>query len=163
LGNMKPTQIKEEASKPDIPLQALSPSGKALSSISLDPLKKQLADTDSYDPVVCTATAAHFRKVEPATNLPLRVKLRNILSNKIARRSLQVTIWFTLFTMVYYTISLIPAFQGAAAVTRGLQLQAESNSESSQTVAYGFLQECGNRKVWKCHCFMPFYIEYKRD
>jgi hypothetical protein len=144
---MKPAQIKEEVPKPDIPLQAISPAGKALSSIPPDQLKKQLADTDSYDPVVCTATAAHFRKVEPATNLPLRVKLRNILSNKIARRSLQITFWFTLFTIVYYTISLIPAFEGVTAMTRGLQLQKESNSESSQTVAYGFLQECGNRKV----------------
>jgi hypothetical protein len=144
---MKPAQIKEAASKPDIPLQALSPSGKALPPISTNSLKKQLSDTGSYDSVVFTATAAHFQKVEPATNLPLRVKFRNILSNNIARRSLQVTIWFTLFTMVYYTISLIPAFQGVAAVTRGLQLQVESNSESSQTVAYGFLQECGNRKV----------------
>jgi hypothetical protein len=147
---MTPAQAKEEASKPEIPLQALPPAAKARSSIAADPLKKQLADSESYDPVVCTATAAHFRKVEPATNLPLRVRARSILSNKIAQRSLQVTIWSALLTMVYYAVSLIPAFQGVAAVTRGLQLQVESNSESSQTVAYGFLQQCGNRKVWIC-------------
>jgi hypothetical protein len=50
-------------------------------------------------------------------------------------------------TTIYYGASLVPAFQGAMAATRGLQLQIESESDSRQTVAYGFLQECGNRKV----------------
>jgi hypothetical protein len=136
---------------PEIPLQVLSSAGKALPELPSTPLEESLeypaSDSESYDSILHTATKSHFIKVEPATNLPLRVRIRKILSNKIARRCLHITIWMAVVTTIYYGASLVPAFQGAMAATRGLQLQIESESDSRQTVAYGFLQECGNRKV----------------
>jgi hypothetical protein len=144
-----PRQI--EPANPEIPLQALSSAGKTLPELPSTPLVESLeylgSDSESYDSVLHTATKSRFIKVEPATNLPLRVRVRKIFSNKIARRTLQIAFWMAVVTTIYYGTSLVPAFQGAVAATRGLQIQIESESDSRQTVAYGFLQECGNRKV----------------
>jgi hypothetical protein len=139
------------SANPEIPLQTLSSAGKALPELPSTPLEDSLehpsSDSESDDPVLQTANESRFIKVEPATNLPLRVKVRKILGNKIARRTLQIAAWLAVITTIYYGISLVPAFQGAMAATRGLQLQTASESDNSQMVAYGFLQECENRKV----------------
>jgi hypothetical protein len=136
---------------PEIPLQALSSAGKALPELPSTPLAEYLEylglDSESYDSVLHTATESRFIKVEPATNLPLRARVRTILSNKIARLTLKIAFWMAVVTTIYYGTSLVPAFQGSVAATRGLQIQIESESDSRQTVAYGFLQECGNRNV----------------
>jgi hypothetical protein len=51
-------------------------------------------------------------------------------------------------TLFYQFVSLVPAFQGALAASRGLQVQIEGENDSRQSLAYGFLSECANRKVW---------------
>jgi len=72
---------------------------------------------------------------------------RDIMSNKIARRTLKTTIILGIFTVLYYCTSLVPSFQTANAAVQTLQLQKESGDESAQALAFQFLKECTNRKV----------------
>jgi hypothetical protein len=145
--------MQTEAAKSEIPLRALSSTGKSLPELPSPKLalvespEYPRSSSESYDSTLHTATKAHFIRVEPATSLPLRVRVGKIGSNKIARRSVQITTCMVVMTTIYYGISLIPAFQAAMAAKGGLQLQIESESDSRQSVVYGFLQECGNRKV----------------
>ncbi len=46
------------------------------------------------------------------------------------------------------------AFQGALAASRGLLVQIQSEVDSRQSLAYGFLSDCANRMVCAAHsCF----------
>jgi hypothetical protein len=139
----------------DIQLTALSSSGKSISaklseishpSTPDESAQPRISLSDSYDPEICTADIRIIPS-KPASNVPLRLRARNILSNKIARRSFQAMVIFSTITLLYQLISLIPAFQGALAASQGLQLQVKGESNSRQSLAYGFLSECANRKV----------------
>jgi hypothetical protein len=142
---------RTEPAETGIILQALSSTGKALPELPSVPLAEApdspRPSSESYDSDLHTATKCRFIKVEPATDLPPRVKVRRILSKKTARRSLQITAWMAIITTIYYGISLFPAFCGAMDATRSVNLQIESESDSRQSVAYAFLQECENRKA----------------
>jgi hypothetical protein len=148
------TALKTQITEADIRLTALSPAGKLLSAkppetnptsqpSSLAQPRTSLSS--SYDPEICIASITTINK--PASNVPLRFRVREVLSNKMARRSLQAMVIFGTITLFYQFISLVPAFQGALAASQGLRVQVESETDSRQSLTYGFLSECANRKV----------------
>ena len=75
----------------------------------------------------------------------VRSTVRDIKSNKIGRRTLQATVIIGILTLLYQFISLSPAFQA-------LQVQIQGEVDSRQSVAYGFLSGCANRKVRTFPC-----------
>ena len=124
-----------------IPLPALSPQRKqfleAPEGLEEEPLNR-------YAPKILKAREVFLQRVEKPL---LRAALRDVISNNIARRTLKITIVFGVLTMIYYLNSLVPAFQTAGAAVQKLELQSKSDDGSSQGLAFGFLQECANRKV----------------
>lgn len=103
--------------------------------------------SDSYDPDVGEGVAITLRKVEPATNLPLRVRVRKIASNKFARRTFVVGAIALIVTIVYNNINLVPAFQGISVSKAGLEIQGKSEANGREGLTQGFLSECRGRKV----------------
>jgi hypothetical protein len=75
-----------------------------------------------------------------ATNSEIKEKI-------LARRVFHATLVFGVLTLVYETVSLLPAFDASSSATKGVVLQAKSEADSRQALEYSFLQECENRKV----------------
>jgi hypothetical protein len=130
-----------ESPRLSIPLESLSSEDKPL------PETPDVTEEDSLSynsSSILRATEISVRKVE---NPRLRVKLRDVISNNIARRTLKITILFGVLTILYYCISLVPAFRAAGAAVESKEIQIKSAAGSSQGLAFGFLQECTNRLV----------------
>lgn len=136
-------------------LAALSADGKnivpeALVTSALSQ-RNGVSISDSYvsydDAEIGEAVSVPLKKVEPATNLPLRIRVRKVLSNNIARRTLQVAIGALIVTVIYNGINLIPAFEGVAATQAGLHIQGKSEQNGRQSVIQAFIAECRGRKV----------------
>jgi hypothetical protein len=81
----------------------------------------------------------------------MRLRVFDIKSNKIARRTLQAMVIIGAATLLYQFVSLFPAFQGAFATSRGLEVQIQGEADTRQGLAYAFLSECANRKVCNLH------------
>lgn len=109
--------------------------------------QSRISLSDSYDPEICTATVRNIGA--KSTSKSLRLIQRDIKSNKIARRTLQTMIVFGVIGSLYYIISLVPQFQSVNAAIFGVQIQAKGETDSRQAIAYEFLSECANRKVWE--------------
>lgn len=143
MSRIAPTQIKAEPSS--IPLETLSPFGRRhfdQAAIDNDILRIQNpADqfgsrtslTETYDPEILIAREERFTLAIAVSKAALQTAIRDILANRTARNSLKVTLVFGSIGIIYWAISLIPAFEGAI--------------DSRQNIAYAFLQECANRKV----------------
>ncbi|PVH82259.1 hypothetical protein DL98DRAFT_530361 [Cadophora sp. DSE1049] len=139
-----------------LPLTALPPSqGEKLLSLpqfhvdenSIHPNDlKSPFPSQPYATTLPTSQATNLFHLKRVAHVPIRNRIRNLRSKKLARRSLQTIFIFSILTLVYQGISLIPAFQSARSAR--LQLQMERSDEGGrQTLAYGFLSECANRKA----------------
>lgn len=106
--------------------------------------------SDSYDIENAKIYTAAIKTIprESASNR-LRLRIRDIKSNKIARRTLQTMIVIGALTVLYQFVSLFPAFQNWHAASRGLQVQIQGEADSRQSLVYEFLTFCENRKVWE--------------
>jgi hypothetical protein len=124
-----------------ITLEALSSNGKRLSATDT---MSQESFLEADAPQLLTATKISLHQVQKPY---LRARVRDVMSNNIARRTLKTTIVFGTLTMIYYVTSLVPAFQAADAAVRTMEMQSQSGDDSSQLLAFGFLKECNNRKV----------------
>ncbi|KAH7360998.1 hypothetical protein BKA65DRAFT_547698 [Rhexocercosporidium sp. MPI-PUGE-AT-0058] len=54
---------------------------------------------------------------------------------------------FGILNVMYQTTSLVPAFRSAGVAAQALGMQGDTARDGRQTLTYGFLQECGNRKA----------------
>ena len=88
----------------------------------------------SSSPEALTATKISLKKVQRPI---LRATLRDVMSNNIARHTLKTSITFGVLTMMYYVISLVPAFRAAGAAVRTLEMQIKSGDDSVREVAVG--------------------------
>jgi hypothetical protein len=137
-----------------IELAALPPAREPISRDPSAPSKTSVPERDSqprpslsdlFDLENTQLGTAAIRSIRrESTTDRIRLKVREIKSNKIARRTLKAMLAFGTIASLYQLISLFPAFQGAYAATRGLQLQ---ETDSRQNIAYGFLSNCANRRV----------------
>lgn len=148
-----------QTAEADIQLAALSSAGKPIpakpsktsqTSPSDDFAPPRASLSDSYDPEICTANV-RIIPGKPTSSKSLRLRIRDIQSNKIARRSFLAMLILGTITILYQFISLVPAFQEALAVSQGLHIQVKGETDSRQNLAYGFLAECANRRVCIFH------------
>jgi hypothetical protein len=142
--------IQTQIAEADIEFAPLRPprisqDPQLLQQSSQPPRPARLSLSDTYSADICTAAIRTIPK--KTTSDRTRVILKDIKSNKIARRTLQAMVIFGVVTLLYQSVSLVPAFQGLLATYRGLQIQVQSEADSRQNVAYGFLSECSTRKV----------------
>jgi hypothetical protein len=142
-------------------LVVLSSSGKSLSGVPsahglflpVECAQSTTSLSNSHDPENCAATERDIGRKSASDHI--RSRLRDINSNKIARRTLQAMVIIGTITLIYQIVSLGPAFQGALAASRGLHVQIQSEADSRQSLAYGFLSDCANRMV----CAVPCCVE----
>jgi hypothetical protein len=126
-------------------LISIDPSAPSKTSVSCQDSQPRPSLSDLFDLENAQFGTAAIRNIpRQSTRDRLRLKVRDIKSNKIARRTLKAMLAFGTIASLYQLISLFPAFQGAHAATRGLQLQ---ETDSRQNIAYGFLSICANRRV----------------
>jgi hypothetical protein len=127
----EPLELSQDASIVDI--------GQSRPSLS------DLYDIENAD--ICTAAIRTIPRESYSDRIQLRV--RDIKSNKIARRTLQVTVVIGALTVLYQFASLFPAFWNWVAASRGLEVQIQGEADSRQSLVYEFLALCENRNVWK--------------
>lgn len=54
---------------------------------------------------------------------------------------------FGILNIIYQATSLVPAFRSSVVAAQALGMQGDTARDGRQSLTYGFLQECGNRKV----------------
>jgi hypothetical protein len=143
-----------QTAEPGTELRALPLAGESMlkgssaasrSSLSEESVTSRRSLSDSYDPEIWTAAIRNIPRSSASDRMRLRVQ--DIKSNKIARRTLQATVIIGAVTLLYQFVSLFPAFQSAFATSRGLEVQIQGEADSRQELTYAFLSECANRKV----------------
>lgn len=119
--------------------------------IELTAFPTQSTSTTSIENDEPSANSFPATKLSKANTLnrgrSIRSHLHNLLNKRVARRTFHALLVFGTVTLVYQAISLIPAFQSAMSAAQALKLQGDTGTDGRQTLAYGFLQECANRKV----------------
>jgi hypothetical protein len=95
---------------------------------------------------ICTAAARNIGANLASDRILLRIQ--DIKSNKIARQTLRTMVIIGALTLLYQFASLFPAFQGARTASRGLEVQVQGAADTRQSLAYSFISECMDRKVW---------------
>jgi hypothetical protein len=123
-------------------LTALSTGGDSTSEEPLEPSQSasiidiaqdrpSLSNTyDIENAEICTAAIRTIPRESASGRIRLRV--RDIKSNKIARRTLQVTVVIGALTVLYQFTSLFPAFQNWLAASRELEVQIQGEADSRQ-------------------------------
>ncbi|KAL5326459.1 hypothetical protein ACEPPN_004144 [Leptodophora sp. 'Broadleaf-Isolate-01'] len=54
---------------------------------------------------------------------------------------------FGILNIIYQATSLVPAFRSSVVAAQALGMQGDTARDGRQSLTYGFLQECGNRKA----------------
>ncbi|KAH7417646.1 hypothetical protein BKA64DRAFT_740118 [Cadophora sp. MPI-SDFR-AT-0126] len=98
------------------------------------------------DPEICLTNYQNQPRTRTGRPRIICLPKLNLLNRKLARLTFQAMVIFGVITIVYQGISLIPAFQSSRSALRALSIQWQSARDSRQTLAFGFLQECANRK-----------------
>ncbi|PMD36769.1 hypothetical protein L207DRAFT_89910 [Hyaloscypha variabilis F] len=130
------TEIKLSALPSDKEKNQAEPPAPSHGSHAVRSIQTKSSPADSCD--LEEGTTAGNSKGKTVSE-SVRSTVRDIKSNKIGRRTLQATVIIGILTLLYQFISLSPAFQA-------LQVQIQGEVDSRQSVAYGFLSDCANRK-----------------
>ncbi|KAH8767779.1 hypothetical protein F5882DRAFT_466253 [Hyaloscypha sp. PMI_1271] len=147
------TTMHTQTAEPGTELRALPLAGESMlkgssaanrSSVPEESTASRRSLSDSNDPEICTAAIRTIPR--SSTSDRMRLRVQDIRSNKIARRTLQAMVIIGAITLLYQFVSLFPAFQGAFATSRGLEVQIQGEADTRQGLAYAFLSECANRK-----------------
>ncbi len=149
--------MQPPAADEGLELTALSTHGESTSEEPLEPSQSastiEIAQSrpplsDSYGIENAEICAAAIRTIpHNSASDRIRLRVRDIKSNKIARRTLQTMIVIGALTVLYQFVSLFPAFQSGFAASRGLEVQLQGQADERQSLVYRFLTECDNRKV----------------
>lgn len=104
---------------------------------------------NKYNPEIHTAIATKLTKIgpDPPSRPNLRIVVAAITANKLTRIAIRITVIFAIITIWYESMNLMPAFLGTNIASKGLEIQAKSETDASQSTARGFVQECLNRKI----------------
>jgi hypothetical protein len=151
------TATQTQTEEPGIELAALSsarhsipvePSAASDTSVPDENFQPRLLHSDSYDvenAEICTAVIRNIPR-KPLSD-KIHLKVRDIKSNKIARRTFKAMLVFGIITLLYQFTSLGPQFQGAFAAASSLKVQIKGETDARQSNALEFLSICADRKV----------------
>ena len=128
-----------------IPAESRAPSVISTTGEDFEPtlLRSESYDTESAQ--IGIATIANIPR-KPISD-HIRLKVREIKSNKIARRTFKAMLIFGIIASLLGLAGLGPPIHGAFAAAAGLEIQIKGEADARQNIALAFQANCMNRKV----------------
>jgi hypothetical protein len=128
-----------------IPVKPRAPSVLPTTGEDFEPTLLRSESYDTENAQIGIATIANIPRKKISDHI--RLKVREIKSNKIARRTLKAMIIFGIIASLFQLTSLGPQIHGAYAAAAGLKIQMKGEADARQNIAFAFQSNCMNRKV----------------